>query len=321
MTQFSSINAGIPAGPSINDGTFLTQWSGEVDTTFKKTTVTKGRFRSRTITNGRSYQYPAIGGLKAEYHTPGNVILGQDAVHGTKTVTVDDLLVSSVFIANIEEAMTHYPVRKEYTSEMGYVMAQTFDHQIFATLTKSAVDGETGILPGFGPATEQKIGTAPTLANIEAAIFDAAVYFDKTNIPQQDRVAFIDPETYWAFVEDGKYLNRDFGNTGNGNQETGGLRKIAGFELVVSNNLALNFGVDTMPGKRNGSNITDYTVDGLATKVLCTQGQALGTVTLIGMASESEYQMERQGYLMLSKYAVGHDILRPECIRLISAKV
>ena len=40
---------------------------------------------------------------------------------------------------------------------------------------------------------------------------------------------------------------------------------------------------------------------------------AVGTVKLLDLATESEYQIERQGTLFVAKYAMGHGILRPEC--------
>ena len=46
---------------------------------------------------------------------------------------------------------------------------------------------------------------------------------------------------------------------------------------------------------------------------------AVGTVKLLDLATESEYQIERQGTLFVAKYAMGHGILRPECaIELVS---
>jgi len=40
---------------------------------------------------------------------------------------------------------------------------------------------------------------------------------------------------------------------------------------------------------------------------------AVGTVKLQDLATESEYQIQRQGTLMVAKYAMGHGGLRPEC--------
>jgi hypothetical protein len=39
---------------------------------------------------------------------------------------------------------------------------------------------------------------------------------------------------------------------------------------------------------------------------------AVGTVKLMDLGMESEYQVSRQGTLMVAKYAVGHGVLRPE---------
>ena len=40
---------------------------------------------------------------------------------------------------------------------------------------------------------------------------------------------------------------------------------------------------------------------------------AVATAKLMDMSVESEYQITRQGTLMVSKYAMGHNILRPAC--------
>ena len=53
---------------------------------------------------------------------------------------------------------------------------------------------------------------------------------------------------------------------------------------------------------------------GSITKGLVFQRSALGTVKLMDLAVESEYQVERQGTLMVARYAMGHDILRHEAL-------
>jgi hypothetical protein len=40
---------------------------------------------------------------------------------------------------------------------------------------------------------------------------------------------------------------------------------------------------------------------------------AVATVKLMDLSVESEYQINRQGTLMVSKYAMGHNVLRPAC--------
>ncbi|MBL4783881.1 MAG: hypothetical protein JKY49_00485 [Cohaesibacteraceae bacterium] len=276
------------------------------------------RHRVRQIDSGKSAQFPAIGTAAAEYHKPGDVILGQSVAHGEKVITIDDMLISSVFVANYEEAMNHYDVRSEYTFQQGYSMAQAYDQHLFAIATKACVNGDTGAVAGMDPATQENIGVSPTLATLTSAIFAGAAHFDTKNVPANDRFVVVPSTVYWDLIEDGSMLHRDFGNN-QASQANGGQLHVAGFQVVASNNLNLNFGVATLAGKRAGATITDYTVDGTATMALLVQKQALGTVELMHMKSEKTYQVERQGTLMVTKKAVGHGVLKPACLRRIAA--
>ncbi|MBT1154425.1 hypothetical protein J1C56_02345 [Aminobacter anthyllidis] len=319
MAQTSATLAGIVAGPSHSDNLYLKVFSGETMKVFNTRTVLKGRHRERTITSGKSAQFAAIGKAAAEYHTPGHVILGQDINHGEKVITIDDMLISSVFVSNFEEAMKHYETRSEFAFQMGDSLAQAYDQHLFAIATKAAVNGDTGAVAEMGAATEDKIGASPTLQNIVDSIYNGAAYFDATNIPETDRVVYVTPSLYWDLIQDGSFLDRDFGN-GGANQNSGGKLRVATFEVVPTNNLSKNFGVESIVGKQAGSNIANYTVDGTSTAALLMQKQALGTVTLMNLATEKEYQVGRQGTLMVTRKACGHGVLRPECIRLISKK-
>ena len=48
------------------------------------------------------------------------------------------------------------------------------------------------------------------------------------------------------------------------------------------------------------------------TTALIAHTSAVGTVKLMDLAVESEYDIRRQGTLMVAKYAKGHGVLRPE---------
>jgi len=318
MAQTSSTNAGIPAGPTYSDNLHLKVFSGEVLTTFNRETVMKGRVRIRTISSGVSAQFPAIGKAAAEYHAPGDLILGQSIANGEKVITIDDLLISSVFMSNWEEAVNHFETRSEYTNQIGQSLAQAYDQHLFAMASKACRDGDTGAVTGMGAATRDALGASPTLDNVVDAIYNAAEFFDSTNIPRNDRVIFVTPAVYWDLVQDGRFLNRDFGNS-NGNQTNGGLMNAAGFDIVPSNNFGLNFTTDTIQGKLGGSAHTKYSVDNSTAVAMAAQKQALGSVHLMDVSTERDYQIERQGSLVVSKMAVGHGVLRPECLRLIDA--
>lgn len=313
---FSNTNAATTAGPKFADNLHLKIWSGEVLKTFNTATVMKPRVRVRTISSGSSVQFPAIGKVTAAYHAPGQVILGQSVNHGEVIIPVDDLLISDTFVSNWEEAVNHYEVRSEYTRQMGDALAQAYDQHLFAIAAKAARDGATGPIPEMGAATRVGLGAAPTLNTIVDAIYESAAAFDAADIARDGRVVFVTPDLYWDFIQDGRFLNREFGN-GNGSQMTPGLTRVAGFEVVPSNNFAKNFGVDTIAGKRGGNVVTDYTVDNSTAVAMIVQKQALASVHLMDVATEKDYQVERQGTLVVSRMATGHGVLRAECIRLL----
>ena len=319
MAQTTSTTAGIPAGPSYSDNLHLKLFSGEVLKTFNTETVMKPRVRVRTIKSGVSAQFPAIGKAAAEYHTPGDLILGQSIANGEKVITIDDLLISSVFMSNWEEAVNHFETRSEFTFQIGQSLAQAYDQHLFAIASVATRAGTSGAVTGMGDATIDKIGASPSLSTVVDAIYDAAEYFDSTDIPKNDRVVFVTPSLYWDLIQDGSFLDRDFGNT-NGSQSGGNIMRAAGMEIVPTNNMALEFGTDTLSGALGGSAHTKYDSDNSDAVALVMQKQAMGSVHLMDVATEQKYQIERQGSLVVSKMAVGHGVLRPECLRMISAE-
>ena len=87
--------------------TFLKVFSGEVLATFKENQML-GMTSVRQIASGKSAQFPVIGTTTSGYHTPGNEITGSSIKHAEKTITIDDLLLSSAFLSNLDEAKNHY---------------------------------------------------------------------------------------------------------------------------------------------------------------------------------------------------------------------
>jgi hypothetical protein len=154
------------------------------------------------------------------------------------------------------------------------------------------------------------IGASPTVQNIVDALYNAAAALDAKFLPNEGRYAIVSPATYWSLVTNDKILNK-FYTEGNGDYAKGKLLNIAGFEIVKSPNLSLDHtsATGTYPDY-NGK----YAVDATKTIAMCMTNEALGTVKLLDLASEMEYDIRRQGTLMVSKMAVGHGVLRPECL-------
>ena len=147
QTQVSRLGAS--NGGSNKRELFLKQFSGEVLTSFEEKNIAMPLHRVRTISKGKSAQFPSIGVIDAAYHTAGQTILGDSVAHSEITVTVEDNLVTAAFDPKIDEAMNHYEVRSTYSKEMGNALANAADKNIFSTILKAATTISGGDQAGY----------------------------------------------------------------------------------------------------------------------------------------------------------------------------
>lgn len=289
---------------------FLKVFAGEVLTAFEEANVTNGKFMERSIASGRSAQFPILGKISAAYHTPGTELLGSTIPHNEIVVTIDDLLVANAFLANIDEAMNHYDVRAPYSTEIGRALAYAKDRQLLQLAVLAARGGSpvTGE-PGGGSVTAATMLTDTTGEALVASLFTAAQRLDEKNVAEDGRYAYLSPAAYYLLAQNTKIMNKDWG--GAGVYSDGKALRVAGIEIVKTNHAPFgqtiaNGTVEAGTGNKYAGTFTT-TVGVVATK------EAVGTVKLMDLAMESEYDLRRQGTLMVAKYAMGHGIIRPAC--------
>jgi len=344
---------------------FLKLYAGEVLTAFEEKKVIMDKVRTRTISKGKSASFPMTGRATAEYLTPGNEITGGNIRAGERIVTIDDLLISSQFIANIDEAINHYDVRSIYSKEAGIALANEADRNVARMLVKAALSTNAtraaGLVQDYKAFGEEDFtdnvtigtaaGDATDPAKIAKAIFDARKEMEVKNVPTDGAVVVLAPDQYYALMDvtDGNklvYMNRDFG--GNGSVANATVASIAGMPIIMSNhanvsNLYKNFTTgnadegktsDNAPlantagsGRTTHYDLPTANVDGADMVALAAKFKgfvftpdAVATVKLLDLGMESEYQINRQGTLMVAKYAMGHNVLRPaSCVALSQA--
>jgi len=341
---------------------FLKLYAGEVLTAFEAKNIMMPLVRTRTITKGKSASFPMLGRTTAEYHTPGNEITGGQVRASERIVTIDDLLISSQFIANIDEAINHYDVRSTYSKEAGIALATEADKNILRQALKAALSTNAtraaALVQDYKAFGEEDFtdnitigsaaGDVTDPAKLAKSIFDAKKEMDKKNVPSEGAFVVLPPDQYYALLDvtDGNklvYMNRDFGGTGS--VSSGVVPSIAGMPVYMSNHLVVADLIETTGGNKGQSkgnrplantagsgrttayDITNVTTDSvnlvdIAAKVrgLVMSKDAVATVKLMDLGVESEYQINRQGTLMVAKYAMGHNILRPaNSIALLSA--
>lgn len=290
---------------------FLKVFSGEVLTAFRTATIFESLHKVRTISSGKSAQFPIIGLNSASYHTPGTMITGNKVKHAEAVINIDDKLVSSVFVADIDEAKNHYDVRSQYSKEMGNALAYTYDKNVAAVIAKAArtATNFNTDLPG---GTRIKIVAATKAAitgtQLATALFQAAQVMDEKNLPEDGRYCCLAPAEYYKLVQTTDVINRDWG--GRGAYADGTVLRVAGIDIVKSNHLPTT-NRTAVAGENNSYN-ANYT-DSVA---LVWNPQAAGTVKLMDLRMEStgsDVHALWQGTFMVASMACGHGVLRPDC--------
>jgi|18_taG_2_1085343.scaffolds.fasta_scaffold00671_5 hypothetical protein len=342
---------------------FLRVFGGEVFTAFAKYNVTMDKHRVRSISSGKSAQFPFTGRTTARRYKPGTDILTENAQPvGTgeataattsallgqlkaseKIIKIDDLLISSCFIDQLDEAKSHYDYRGPFSRELGRALAHEFDINVLksAIVSARANTGATdpytaSTLIGLGhvaatPSTATATVAEATSAQWLSSIYYAAQSFDEKYVPEDERYVFVRPSTYYDLVKDTAsgngtaLLHRDYSNAGNGDFAEGFVLKAAGMTVVKTPHLPSTDTLYDATGAESGAGVAqnpgennDYQADNELVGALCWHPEAVGTVKLRDITMESEYQIRHQGDLMVAKMAVGHGGLRPECVALIS---
>ena len=305
------------SGSTRDDALFLKVFAGEVITSFDRASKTQGADMVRSISNGKSASFPVMGRIGAAYHAVGAEILGDAVNSAEKVITINDLLISSVFVSNIEEAKNHWDVRSAYSTEMGRALSFQKDKHILQTIGQATLASAnvTG-----GDATTNVINTGiasstdATAANAMIdAIFAAAKELDANYVPSEGRKCFMRLEEYYKLANATNAVNVDFSGGANGGVASGKVAKIAGIELVpVPHFVSSNVTSGTDAGSATNAGSTPQAVDLSNFVALVSHSSAVGTVKLMDLAVEKEYDIRRQGTLMVAKYSMGHGVLRPE---------
>jgi len=333
---------------------YLKLFSGEMFKGFQHNTIARDLIMKRTLKNGKSMQFIFTGRTKSEFHTPGNSILGDTnnaPPVAEKTITCDDLLISSAFVYELDEVLAHYDLRSEISRKIGYALAEKYDRLIFRAITRGArkaspitatnykEPGGTQIQVGSGAGSE---ADAYDSAKLVAAFYDAAAALDEKGVSMDGRVAVLNPRQYYSLIQavgTNGLVNRDVQGTAlQGGQ---GIIEIAGIKIYKSMNLPFfgSYGVNYGGAVTSPGNIGDFVGEalsaddnydntstginndyGTAAEVgstscgLIFQKEAAGMVEAIGpqvQVTSGDVSVIYQGDVMLGRLACGADYLNP----------
>tara|TARA_R100000654_G_scaffold13849_2_gene29903 strand:- start:4623 stop:5750 length:1128 start_codon:yes stop_codon:yes gene_type:complete len=330
---------------------YLKLFSGEMFKGFQHETIARDLVTKRTLKNGKSLQFIYTGRMTSSFHTPGTPILGNSDKAppvAEKTIVMDDLLISSAFVYDLDETLAHYELRGEISKKIGYALAEKYDRLIFRSITRGArsaspVSATNFVEPG---GTQIRVGSttnesdAFNAGNLVNAFYDAAAALDEKGVSSQGRCAVLNPRQYYSLIQDigsNGLVNRDV--QGTALQGGGGVVEIAGIHIYKSMNIPFlgKYGVkyggttgETSPGNTGdfigptpeNANATggvnnDYGTNselGAKSCGLIFQKEAAGVVEAIGpqvQVTNGDVSVIYQGDVILGRMAMGADYLNP----------
>ena len=331
---------------------YLKLFSGEMFKGFQNNTIARDLVMKRTLRNGKSLQFIYTGRTKSEFHTPGNSILGNSdgaPPVAEKTITVDDLLISSAFVYELDEILSHYDLRSEISRKIGYALAEKYDRLIFRAIARGARAASPVSATGFVEpgGTQIRVGSSTNESDaysssaLVTAFYDAAAAMDEKGVSMDGRVAVLNPRQYYELIQavgTNGLVNRDVQGTAlQGGQ---GIIEIAGIKIYKSMNIPFlgNYGTkyggttgQTDPGNTGsfiGESLEDASTAqtginndygtaaefGAVSAGLIFQREAAGCVETIGpqvQVTSGDTSVIYQGDVIVGRLAMGADYLNP----------
>ena len=277
---------------------YLKLFSGEMFKGFQQNAIARDLVMKRTLKNGKSLQFIYTGRTTAEYHTPGNAILGNtDGAPpvAEKTITVDDLLISRAFLYDLDETLAHYDLRSEVSRKIGYALAEKYDRLIFRAIARGArqaspITKTNFVEPG---GTQIRVGSSTNESDafsssaLVSAFYDAAAAMDEKGISQDGRVGVLNPRQYYELIQavgSNGLVNRDA--QGGALQGGNGIIEIAGIKIYKSMNIPFLGRYGTKYGGTTGQTDPGNTGDFVNPAVEDASGATTGINNDYGTAAE-----------------------------------
>jgi len=255
------------AGYDAKYGTYLKLFSGEMFKGFQTNTIARDLVTKRTLKNGKALQFIYTGRMDASYHTPGTPILGTENALpvAEKTIQMDDLLISSAFVYELDETLAHYELRGEIAKKIGFALAEKYDRMIFRAIARGArapspITATGKLEPGGTQIRLTDTGATDGSGAYDSGalvngFYDAAAALDEKGVSGQGRVAVLNPRQYYELIQavnSNGLINRDV--QGTALQSGQGIMEIAGIKIYKSMNIPFFGSYGTKYGTASATN-------------------------------------------------------------------
>jgi hypothetical protein len=264
----------------------------------------------RYTRGAKSDQFPIIGRKRdATEHEPGEVILGGKIESNAVEISVDKILADAVFIAEIDELLSHYEFARPYARQLGESLSTAYDRRIAIMHILASRETVAPYTGGPLPSYHFHASMLTDPLYLEEAAFKAVEHIKENDIgggPLSYRLPW---QQYLLYARYSGVQGTGvptaaqalFTQTG---RQTGNAPPVAGLTIRATNHIP-NTNIVTGPDKYRG----DFTtVVGHISNEM-----AVGTLNVRGMRVVMKEQEERLGTLIIASKLTGHGKLRCEC--------
>ena len=296
----------------------LKVFSGETLTAFNRYSVTNGKFNTRTITSGKSAQFPAFGRTTAHYLKAGQNLddKRENIQNGERTIVIDGLLTADCLVFDMDEFIAHYDFRSPYAAQLGEALAISMDASILAEVAKEALNTKENVA-GLGTggiitetlATGDKMGiNKATGVAVRNILLQARAKMADNYVPTGDRYVFVNPTVHAALASDLDYLNSQYGAAASLNDSN--IISMDGFQIIECPHLTKG-GDDPTNTIQGDGHVFPPTYAAKSPLLICHKS-SVGVVKLRDLAFEQARRANYQADELIAKLAVGIGGLRPE---------
>ena len=297
---------------------YLKVFGGEVLAAFDLAVMFKNFVEVRSGVRGvKSISFPKTWKATSEYHTPGTELLGTDIDTTEIVITLDDILVSHVAIADLDEMLSHFEVRSKFSAAMGQELAKVDDKNVARQIILASRTAADGPFPAGNTVTDSTLvntGAIDGSAWIDAIRYANELLFAK-DVPESlpryfaTNLAVFNAMKY-ATDSNGKRILLD---TDLGGPQAGGIPgrihtlNVDGVQVMVSRNLP------TTNESADATVYSKYRADFSTTTAMLWTPMAVASARVMEIGFETARDVRRLEDFMLAKMFVGNGTLRPEC--------
>ena len=307
MTVYTDARSqpGLAPGGSDDRELFMEEFGQLVLEAWTESNTFEGHTYTRSISKGKADVFPIIGRKRdAAEHVPGEIILGGGIDHNEVTITLDNILVDSAFIAEIDELLADYSLSAPYAKQLGESLSTTYDKRLaqLHVLASRLTGGPGNDIGHPDPDYAWHADMATDPAQIEAAFFAAVEHIKENDISGQGIRGFLRWQQYLLLSRYAELDSKE--TTGTANRAQATIGPIAGITATGTNHI---------PSTNISTGLTKYRGNFTTTVGFISTPMAVGTLNRRGMKVVMKEQEDRLGTLLIASKFTGHGILRPEC--------